>query len=186
MERLRITVRGEVQRVGYRDRVQKIARRHSINGWVQNARGYDVHIIAEGTKEDLGHFKSDIQISDDPVHVESIEIEHEQYLGEYEFFEIKRGQPDEEIGERFDAALHYLIQIDAKSCRSIEIGEEMLRKQDLMIGKQDQMISLQTRTVEEIQDMKHEIVQTLENRYVSIEHQLDEIKMALKKAGIMI
>lgn len=175
MKRLQITVRGEVQRVGYRDRVQKIARKNNITGWVQNAKGYDVHIIAEGSEDDLQRFKSEIQISHGPVQVESIEIVHEPYQGEFDFFEIIRGPPDEEIGERFDAAIHYLIRIDANSQRSVEIGEKMLEKQDCMLEKQDSMLekqdcmlekqdsmlSLQKDTVLEIRELKHEVVQTL-------------------------
>jgi len=185
MERFRITVKGDVQRVGYRDRVQKIARIHNISGWVQNTKGYDVDIIAEGSKENLQRFKTDIQISDGPIHVESIEITHDPYVGEFEFFEIRRGHPDEEMGERFDAAIHYLIRIDKNSQRSVEIGESMLKKQDKMLDKQDTVIALQKETIHEIKEMKHEVVHTLESRYVTIEHQLNEIRVALKKAGIL-
>jgi len=199
MDRIQITVRGEVQRVGYRDRVQRIARKNAITGWVQNIRGYDVQIVAEGTCEDLNTFCREIQIIEGPIHVESLDIVHVQFTGEFEYFEIKRGQPDEEMGERFDAALHYLIRIDANSQRSVEIGELMLQKQDVMLEKQDQMIGNQDRmlekqdtinrlqqdTINEIHHMNHEVVHTLESRYVTIEHQLDEIRIALKKAGIL-
>lgn len=200
MQRLHIIVRGGVQRVGYRDRVQKVARKNSITGWVKNAPGYDVEIIAEGSEEDLARFRTGLQICEGPIQVESLEIIHMPYEGHFQYFEIIRGQPDEEMGERFDSVLHYLVRIDANIQRFVEIGERMLEKKDLMLGKQDimiekqdhmidsqnTMISLQHDTIHTIQTMDQNIVHSLESRYVSIEHQLDEIRTALKKAGIMV
>jgi acylphosphatase len=46
--RAKIIVKGEVQRVGYRDAVEKIARKLSINGFVENLKPYDVRIVCEG------------------------------------------------------------------------------------------------------------------------------------------
>ncbi len=56
MNHLNIVVSGEVQRVGYRDRVTKIARKCHITGIVKNCEGYDVEIFAEGREEDLKEF----------------------------------------------------------------------------------------------------------------------------------
>ncbi|MCA1914832.1 acylphosphatase [Methanospirillum hungatei] len=143
MKRLLITASGEVQRVGYRDRVTKIARKHNITGIVRNCPGYDVEIIAEGNEADLDRFISQIRIHEDPISVESIKIETGTYEGKWKYFEIQRGSPDEELGERLDAALTYLVRIDSNSRRSVEIGEQMLVKQDQMLDKQDQMLAKQ-------------------------------------------
>ena len=51
--RQEILVKGRVQRVGYRDRIQLLARDYAITGYIKNLEGYDVLIVAEGTKEDL-------------------------------------------------------------------------------------------------------------------------------------
>lgn len=58
MKRLIITASGEVQRLGYRDRVTKIAKKNNITGIVRNCLGYDVEIIAEGNETDLDQFIS--------------------------------------------------------------------------------------------------------------------------------
>jgi acylphosphatase len=50
MKRAVIIAKGEVQRVGYRDVVEKIARRQKITGFVANLKPYDVRIIAEGER----------------------------------------------------------------------------------------------------------------------------------------
>ena len=213
MKRLIITAIGEVQRVGYRDRVTKIARKHNITGIVRNCPGYDVEIIAEGNEADLDRFISQIRIHEDPISVESIKIETGTYEGKWKYFEIQRGSPDEELGERLDAALTYLVRIDSNSRRSVEIGEQMLVKQDQMLDKQDQMlvkqdqmlvkqdqmldkqdqmlanqnyqISLQKITNQEIQEMRSDIKDSLNTKYQFIEQQLHEIQTVLKNAGMM-
>ena len=153
MKRLLITASGEVQRVGYRDRVTKIARKHNITGIVRNCPGYDVEIIAEGNEADLDRFISQIRIHEDPISVESIKIETGTYEGKWKYFEIQRGSPDEELGERLDAALTYLVRIDSNSRRSVEIGEQMLVKQDQMLDKQDQMLDKQDQMLDKQDQM---------------------------------
>jgi acylphosphatase len=213
MKRLIITASGEVQRVGYRDRVTKIAKKYNITGIVRNSPGYDVEIIAEGNEADLDRFISQIRIHEDPIYVESIKIETGTYEGKWKYFEIQRGNPDEELGERLDAALTYLVRIDSNSRRSVEIGEQMLGKQDQMLDKQDQMldkqdqmldkqdqmlgkqdqmlanqdyqISLQKITNQEIQEMRSDIKDSLNTKYQFIEQQLHEIQTILKNAGMM-
>ncbi|MDD1725095.1 MAG: acylphosphatase, partial [Methanospirillum sp.] len=74
MIRLNIVVSGEVQRVGFRDRVRRIARLHNITGQVRNCEGYDVEIVAEGLEKDLQNFTQAIKIDEDPIRVESLHI----------------------------------------------------------------------------------------------------------------
>jgi len=143
MKHITITVSGEVQRVGYRDRVAKIARYYHITGRVRNCEGYDVEITAEGREEDLEEFISAIRITEEPIHVEAIEILPGVVEGKWKYFEIQRGEPNEELGERLDAALIYLVRIDSNSKRSIEISEQILEKQDAMLIKQDSMLQKQ-------------------------------------------
>ena len=185
MKHLIITASGEVQRVGYRDRVTKIAKKNNITGIVRNCPGYDVEIIAEGNEADLDRFISQIRIHEDPIYVESIKIETGTHEGKWKYFEIQRGNPDEELGERLDAALTYLVRNDLNSRRSVEIGEQMLQKQDQMLANQDYQISLQKITNQEIQEMRSDIKDSLNTKYQCIEQQLHEIQTILKNAGMM-
>ncbi|MBN1168134.1 MAG: acylphosphatase [Methanospirillaceae archaeon] len=178
MKHQKIIVTGEVQRVGYRDRVTKIARSCNITGIIRNCPGYDVEIIAEGTEEDLKKFTSGIRIHDDPIHVESITITPGTYEGKWAYFEIQRGNPDEELGERLDAALAYLARSDKNTTRSVEIGELMLDKQDQMLGKQDE-------TVGEIRSLRTDLNRSLDDRFSRVENELKVIKDALERAGIL-
>ena len=46
MKRAVILAKGRVQRVGYRDEVEEIARQLEITGFVENVKPYDVRIVA--------------------------------------------------------------------------------------------------------------------------------------------
>ncbi len=161
------TIHGDVQRVGYRDIVQKLAIKNNITGEVRNIEDLDVQIIAEGTKEALTRFTGIIQIQEYPIHVESIEIKEDSYTGEYRSFHIIRGDMGEEIAERMDTAIHHLTLIGKYSKTaaensttliemmhtSLEKQDKMLEKQDLMLGKQDQMLQKQDKMIEKQDQM---------------------------------
>ena len=90
MKRITAIVRGEVQSVGYRDRVLKIARKFKIKGFVENLKPYDVKIIAEGKEDSLNKFLEEIRIKRYPIIVEDIDVKWEETNDEFEYFEIKR------------------------------------------------------------------------------------------------
>ena len=129
LSRYSIQVSGSVQRVGYRDIVQNIARKFNITGCIENLEGYDVHIIAEGRIEDLDTFIQAIKIIEYPVHVDEISTEKGEYTGDFSYFMVIRGSPYEELEERFDTA--------------IAIFSRMEKKQDIALEKYDKSISLQ-------------------------------------------
>jgi len=54
-EARRLTITGQVQGVGFRPFVYRIAHQHNINGWVQNRRG-EVLIFAEASNQQLDRF----------------------------------------------------------------------------------------------------------------------------------
>ena len=132
MKRLRITVYGRVQRVGYRDRVAETARKIGITGTVRNLEDeVTVEIIVEGEENKLKEFVKLINIKDLPIDVEKIDSKEEKATGEFKYFKIKRGEPNEELGERIDVAGNLLYNMD-KKLGSID------KKQDKMLEKQDQ------------------------------------------------
>ena len=46
-------VNGKVQMVGYRDFVQRTAKKYSVTGWVQNRGNGTVEVLAQGVPDDL-------------------------------------------------------------------------------------------------------------------------------------
>ena len=102
MKRVIVIVKGEVQRVGYRNVVEKRARKLKITGFVENVKPYDVRIVAEGDDENISEFVAQIEIKEFPIDVESTEVSFDAYTGEFEYFEIKRGEWQEELLESLD------------------------------------------------------------------------------------
>jgi len=178
MKRITVIVKGEVQRVGYRDEVQRVARKLGIKGYVENIKPYDVRIVAEGEEKDLKEFIKAIKIERFPIEVESIDVKWDKATDEFEYFEIKRGPPEEELGERLDAAAKYLfrsvqlgersVELSEKSValgersvqlgersvelseKSVALGERSVEIGEKMLEKQDKMLEKQDQTISEI------------------------------------
>jgi len=171
MKRAVIIAKGEVQRVGYRDTVEKIARKLKLTGFVENLKPYDVRIVAEGEQYALDEFRTHIKIENhpiSPISVEELDVRFEVATGEFEYFEIKRGDWQDELGERLDVAgalLYRSVELGTRSVelgeKSVAIGEKTLEKQDVMIDKQDG----HTQILTEFRD------QTLEKQDVMIDKQ---------------
>lgn len=86
--RLRISVKGVVQGVGFRPFVYQLAHRHNLKGWVCNTSG-DVKIDVEGEKTALEKFLSDLEALAPPLaRIESISTSSAPVVG-YEHFEIR-------------------------------------------------------------------------------------------------
>jgi len=143
MQRVVIIAKGDVQGVGYRSIVKKIARKLNIVGRVRNIKPYDVEIIAEGEKENLNNFIEKIRVKESPVNVEKLEVRSEEPTNEFDYFDIERGDLEEELGERLDIARDVMNKMIEKQEQTISeiktFREESGDKQDKMLEKQDQM-----------------------------------------------
>jgi len=141
MKRITVIAKGEVQRVNYREEVQRIARKLGIVGYVENLKPYDVRIVAEGEEDRLKQFLELIKIKRFPIFVEELEVSWENATGEFKYFEIRRGDWKEELFERLDTAgklLYRSVELSEKSVqlseksvqlgeKSVAIGEETLK-----------------------------------------------------------
>lgn len=108
MIRARIIVEGEVQKVGYRDFVQKVARELGVNGYVENLRDGNAQIVCEAEEPVLSEFIEKINFKDGFINVKNVQIvERSEATGEFDFFEVKYGRLEEELGERLGTAIVY-------------------------------------------------------------------------------
>ena len=150
--RATIIAKGEVQRVGYRDAVEKIARKLKLTGFVENLKPYDVRIVAEGEEDVLNEFVAQIRIARHPIapiSVEDLDVEFGAATKEFEYFAIRRGDWKEELGERMDTAGALLY-------RSVELGTESVKIGKKMLGKQDSMLEKQDKTIEILEDVRED------------------------------
>jgi len=67
MKRVDIIASGDVQKVGFRDVVQKIGRDLGLSGTVENREPYDVRIVAEGEEDGLKEFIEALKIKRGPI-----------------------------------------------------------------------------------------------------------------------
>ena len=198
MQRVEIIASGRVQRVGFRDLVEKIAQDLGLSGTVENQKPYDVRIVAEGEEGALQAFVEGLKVERGPIRVRDLEVRWSEATGEFPYFQILRGDWHEELGERFDVAVGLLY-------RSIEIGEEnlalgrenvaigrenlaigrmMLDKQDHMLDKQDQMLDKQDHMLDKQDHMLDKQDQMLDKQDTTISI-LKNIKEDTSEIGVI-
>ena len=189
MERVVIVAKGEVQRVGFRDEVERIARKLRLSGFVENNKPYDVKIVAEGEADNINRFIEQIKINKYPIDVEDTIVNFDEFKGEFEYFEIRRGEWHEELGERLDAAgklLYKSVELGEKSVelseKSVELGEKSVKhtEESVMIGRT--MLEKQDETIDEIRGLRYDLKAYMEKRFDRIEQEIIAIK---EKIGIV-
>jgi acylphosphatase len=106
--RARIVVEGNVQKVGYRDFVDRIAKDLGIKGFVENLKDGRVQIVCETEEKILDDFIKKIKITDAFIDVKKVEVvETSPATGEFEYFFIKYGSLEEELSDRMVMAIKY-------------------------------------------------------------------------------
>ena len=68
-------VTGKVQRVGYRDFVEQIARDRNLTGWVKNREDGAVELLLQGIPDDLKAATEDLQTGSVLSFVESMAVD---------------------------------------------------------------------------------------------------------------
>jgi acylphosphatase len=147
MKRVVIIAKGEVQGVGYRDEVERIARKLGLTGYVENLKPYDVKIVAEGDEERLKQFIELVKIQKFPIFVENLEVTWQEATGEFSFFEIRRGDWTEELFERLDAAGRLLYRNVELSEKAVELGEKNLKLSEKAVELGEKNLKLSERAV---------------------------------------
>jgi len=88
--RAKIIVEGDVQKVGYRDYVQKVARKLGVKGYVENLRDGNVQVVCEANEDVLEEFTKALDVKEEFIKVEGVHVvETTEAKGEFSFFEIK-------------------------------------------------------------------------------------------------
>ena len=150
MKRLTAYVSGNVQRVGYRARVIKIANCMGFKGFVENLNDGRVRIIAEGEEEKLKLFEEIIDIRNTLIKVSSIEKKYSEAIGDFGGFYklVETGETDSRLDEGIGVLKdmkEVLILILNKQEETIseikETNKNLGNKMDLMLEKQDDTIS---------------------------------------------
>jgi len=198
MRRLTAYVSGKVQEVGYRGRVVDMANELGLKGTIGNLKDGRVKIIAEGDDDNLRLFESAIDIKNALVFVSRIDKEYSPARGEFDGFSklVARGETD----TRLDTAIGYLKEIvSVVSNMNDNLGgkmDQMLDKQDQMLGKidqmndnlggkMDQMLDKQDELLVEVKDINRKFDKVLDKDILELKTDMAEVKTALKAKGII-
>lgn len=87
--RLRATVRGGVQGVGFRSFVMREAGALGLVGFVANRRDGGVDVVAEGDESLLGRLAASLRRGPRAGRVDRVEIAWETATGEFARFEVR-------------------------------------------------------------------------------------------------
>jgi acylphosphatase len=90
-EQLQATVRGQVQGVGYRWFVRRLAAQLGVSGWVANQADGSVLVVAEGPPATLHDLLDQLHRGPSGAHVQSIAEEWLPAGGAFAGFDIRSG-----------------------------------------------------------------------------------------------
>ena len=127
--------------------------------------------------------------------MEAVEVNFDDFRGEFEYFEIKRGEWGEEIVERLDTAgklLYRSVELGERTLEvaersaefgeeSVEIGKKMLGKQDMMLEKQDMMLGKQDETIDAIGGVSERIDRSKEEIVTEISALRDDLRSYMEE-----
>lgn len=83
--RRRVTVRGRVQGVFFRDSARERARAHGVAGWVRNCQDGAVEAVVEGPPDAVESVVRFFRTGPPRARVEDVEVQNEQPEGLAEF-----------------------------------------------------------------------------------------------------
>lgn len=87
--RVHIFVSGKVQGVFFRENTRKKAAEFRLSGFVRNLQNGKVEAVFEGEKEKIKKIIQWIKKGSETAQIENIEIDWQNYKGEFEDFEIR-------------------------------------------------------------------------------------------------
>ncbi len=90
--RVHLFISGMVQGVFFRDSARQIAQSMGITGYVRNLQDGRVELVAEGEMDSVDKLVQWCHKGPPAAIVESVDIESEQYKGEFDLFEVKRSR----------------------------------------------------------------------------------------------
>jgi acylphosphatase len=89
VKRLRATVRGRVQGVGFRASAAAFARGRGLTGWVRNNLDGTVEVLAEGADADVEAFVAWLRQGPSYAHVTGVDAEWLPAAGDGVSFEVR-------------------------------------------------------------------------------------------------
>jgi len=165
MNKIKATVSGNIQNVGYRAKVIGIAKDFGLTGFVQNLDDGQVRVIAESDNGTFEKFLDAIRIENTLINVRDIKVEYADATGDFaDFYKLVGGG---ETDERLDTAAEYLKKLISVTERGFE---NLDSKMDVM--------------TDEIRGLREDMKSYMDMKFGEIESELSAMKNALNEHGI--
>lgn len=185
-KRARITVKGKVQMVGFRNFVIELMKSLNLKGYANNLPDGKVKIVCEGGKREIEDLSGKIKKSPPRfARVDSAELEWQKFIGDLN--EPERAGEDVPTKKK-EATLNDVVNVLTRMDMKLEIGNERLGsidgKQDKMLEKQDQMLGKQDQMLEKLDSFHQDTVQRfdkLDAKYGLLSEIMKEISESLRK-----
>ena len=87
--RVKITIYGNVQNVGFRLAAQEFAKENNIDGWVSNTEDGNLVMNAEGSKQDVKKLIDWCKDGPPSAKVDRCEAYYQKYKDEFTRFEVR-------------------------------------------------------------------------------------------------
>ena len=182
MKKFTLYISGNVQRVGYRAKVESIATALGIEGLIQNLPDGRVKIIAQGEQSELDKLIQDINISNSLINVTNIEQEYSTSLDNYEGFNkvVGRGETDERLDNAVDI-LKQLITVVKNGFSDLgdkvdQVGDKVDQVGDKVDQVGDKVDQSRIEITTEIHSLGDNLNSLFDTRISKIEYELAEIK----------
>lgn len=88
-KRIKVIVKGIVQGVSYRYFANRAANSYGLGGYVRNCYDGSVEVVAEGEDRELKNLIADLRRGPWSARVDGIEVEWEEYTGNYNHFTVR-------------------------------------------------------------------------------------------------
>ena len=176
MKRADLTVKGRVQRAGYRDTIDRLAYQYELSGFVENLEDGTVKVVCEGEDDEIKKFIEDIRIDKYPIKVTDIEVEYSEATGEFEYFDIVREDDfTKAVYERMDIAAEYLGNIYSETRN---VHEETKK-----VHGETKKVHGETRNVHEVTKKVHEEIKKVHEVTRNVHEETKKVHEETKIVG---
>jgi len=171
MMRVRITIKGTVQGVGYREGVRQKALELGLKGMVRNLPDGTVDIIAEGEHDRLKEFVTSLRTAEPPLVLNAIMADFQEWKDCFDDFLVVRDlEHNGKTEQKLELGIEYLKQTNG----SIKAMHEGLG------AKQDETLKLLRETNGSIMAMHEGLGTKLDETRTALAAKQDETIQAIK------
>ena len=103
-KRATITISGDVQDVGFRGLVMRLAQKSSLVGYAENLPDGSVRAVCEGEEKFIKAFVKKLDIRNGDIDVEKLDVEWSKVQGKFKYFEVKYSDLGAEMFQGFGTA----------------------------------------------------------------------------------